>query len=95
MIVVIFKATLRELDESYGPTAARMRHLALEEFGCVEFVSVCEGGTEISLSYWNDEAQIQAWRAHPEHRAAQEMGQSRWYASYTVEVARIERSYSR
>jgi heme-degrading monooxygenase HmoA len=47
------------------------------------------------LSYWPDEASIRAWRAHPEHRLAQQAGQDRWYASYTVQVATIAREYQR
>jgi len=70
-----------------------MRELALQEFGCLAFHALTEGHEEVALSYWSDEQHIQAWRAHPEHREAQKLGQSEWYESYSVEVARIERSY--
>lgn len=93
MHVVIFQAVVKELDEEYSRTAARMRDLAIGSFGCVRFESVQEGDREITLSYWNSEADIVAWRGHPEHRQAQEQGKERWYASYQVEVAKVERSY--
>lgn len=93
MLVVIFRARVRHLDEEYGTTAHRMRKLALEEFGCLAFHAVTEGEEEIALSYWPDEASILAWRKHPEHLEAQRMGRERWYAGYSVQVAQVGRDY--
>jgi len=93
MLVVIFRARIKKIDERYSKTASRMRELALQEFGCLAFYALMEGHEEVALSYWPDEQHVQAWRAHPEHRKAQKLGQSEWYESYSVEVARIERSY--
>ncbi len=93
MYVVIFRATARALDAEYARTAARVRELALREHGCLEFVSVSEGDREIALSYWPDEERIRAWKQHADHAMAQELGQERWYSSYRVDVARVERSY--
>ncbi len=94
MYVVIFRARIRTFDAEYAQTAARMRELALSQFGCLEFHAVSEGDSEVALSYWPDEASIRAWRAHPEHRLAQQAGRERWYASYTVQVATITREYA-
>jgi heme-degrading monooxygenase HmoA len=91
--VVIFRATVKQFDQEYAETAARMRELALTEFGCVEFKAATEGQEEIALSYWPDEQSIRAWHAHPEHRAAQALGREKWYSSYSVEVAEIGRAY--
>jgi len=91
--VVIFRATVKEFDAQYTKTAARMRELALTEFGCLEFNAVTEGQDEIALSYWPDEQSISAWRAHPEHQAAQMLGRERWYSAYSVDVAEIGRAY--
>ncbi len=93
MFVVIFRAKVRAIDEEYSRVASRLRELALGRFGCVEFVSASEGGSEIALSYWPDEASIRAWKSHAEHVLAQELGRERWYESYVVQVARIERGY--
>ncbi len=93
MFVVIFRARITAVDALYSETAARMRALALEEFGCVAFHALTEGDEEVALSYWHDEAQIAAWRAHPDHREAQRLGRERWYSSYTVEVAEVTRAY--
>jgi heme-degrading monooxygenase HmoA len=93
LLVVIFRARIKQFDEQYSKTAARMRELALQEFGCIAFHAVTEGQEEVALSYWPDEKHVQAWRSHPEHLEAQKCGQSEWYESYSVEVARVERSY--
>ena len=94
MYVVIFKARARNLDDEYLQTAARLRQLALEQFNCIAFEAVTEGHAEIALSYWHSEADIRAWKQHADHLAAQQAGRQRWYASYSVEVARVERRYT-
>ncbi|WP_018623792.1 antibiotic biosynthesis monooxygenase family protein [Kangiella aquimarina] len=93
MYVVIFKAKVRQFDDEYSQMAERMRELALTEFGCLEFNAVTEGDQEIALSYWPSEEHIKAWKQHPEHLAAQQLGKERWYESYSVEIAEIMRSY--
>jgi heme-degrading monooxygenase HmoA len=94
MVVVIFRARIRQLDPEYSSMAKRLRELALTEFGCLEFHAVTEGADEVSLSYWPDEERIRAWKAHPLHREAQRKGKEFWYESYSVEIAEISRSYS-
>jgi heme-degrading monooxygenase HmoA len=94
MYVVIFRAKTRALDADYARTAARLRELALGQFGCLAFHSVTEGEDEIALSYWPSEEAINAWKAHPEHVLAQQAGRRRWYAAYSVEVAEVKRSYA-
>jgi|SRR5580692_6416387 heme-degrading monooxygenase HmoA len=93
MYVVIFRARVRAFDAEYSAMSARMRELALTQFGCLDFHTVTEGDCEVALSYWPDEAAIRAWRAHPEHVLAQQAGRERWYASYTVQIAAITREY--
>lgn len=93
MFVVIFRAKIRQLDPEYTRTATRMREIALAEFGCIEFQAFADGINEVALSYWPDEESIRAWKAHPEHVAAQRMGSDRWYESYVVQVAKVGREY--
>jgi len=93
MFVVIFRAKVRQSDAEYSQVAARMRELALGQFGCLEFTAVTEGNEEIALSYWPSEAHIRAWRAQSEHLLAQQLGRERWYESYTVQVAKVTRNY--
>lgn len=93
--VVIFRAKVRALDEEYSRLAARMRELALSQFGCLEFHAVTDGRNEVALSYWPNEEAIRAWKSHPEHLLAQRIGRERWYECYSVQVAAVTREYSK
>ncbi len=93
MFVVIFRAKVRSTDNEYTQVAARMRELALTQFGCLEFTAITEGPDEIALSYWPSEGHIRAWKTHSEHVLAQQLGRERWYESYTVQVAEVTREY--
>jgi len=95
MYAVIFKATIKQLDDEYSQTAQRMRELAIEKYGCINFVSNLEGTQEIAISYWETEAQIVAWKQDKEHLKAQQLGAKKWYLSYSVEITEIKRSYSK
>ena len=93
MYIVIFKAVVRQTDDDYRETAAKLRMVA-ESFGCTGFESTCENGHEIALSYWPDLESIRKWKQQSDHLIAQQKGKSRWYSSYTVEIAEITRAYS-
>ena len=93
MYVVIFKAEFKHQDSVYSETAARMRELAKKKYGCIEFVSVCDGENEISISYWESENQIKRWKQDEEHVKAQKKGKALWYKSYSIEVCEVVRSY--
>jgi heme-degrading monooxygenase HmoA len=94
MFVVIFRARVRQFDAEYSAMAAQMRELALTQFGCLVFNATTEGDREIAVSYWPDEASIRAWKQHAQHLAAQQLGRNRWYASYEVDIAQVQRSYA-
>ena len=51
MYAVIFKAEINKLDSRYSEMASRMRELAINKYGCTEFISVTEGTQEIEISY--------------------------------------------
>ena len=91
MFAVIFKARIAELDDQYYRTADRLKKLAFEKYGCLDFVSVTEGNEEIAISYWNTEQQIREWKMDPEHRLGQAMGRDKWYRSFSVEICEVIR----
>ncbi len=93
MYAVIFRAKVTAADETYERTAYALRDLALQSFGCLEFVAMSDGADEMAISYWPDEASIRKWKAHSEHLLAQKLGRAKWYESYTVQVAEIKREY--
>lgn len=87
---VIFTSTRTDEDEEgYTETAARMLERAAQQPGYLG-VDLAPG---ITISYWDSEEAIAAWKADEEHAAARRAGRERWYASYRLRVARIEREY--
>ena len=91
MYAVIFRATIKELDAQYSKMAERMRELAIKEYGCTEFTACTEGYNEIAISYWPSLEHIKAWHQNPEHKIAQELGRTKWYDSYQVQVTEVLR----
>ena len=47
MYAVIFKATIARLDDEYSDMAERLRDLAINKYGCMDFTSVTDGDQEI------------------------------------------------
>jgi len=94
MYAVIFRAKINRLDSRYSEMASRLRELAISKYGCTEFTSVTENGQEISISYWQDQQQIESWKQDSVHLVAQQLGKTTWYLSYKVEVVEILREYS-
>ena len=93
MYAVIFRAETNEIDNSYLTTAARMRELAIQHYGCIELTSTTEGTQEITVSYWADLEDIKQWKENPEHKIAQELGRTKWYKWYQVQIVDIVREY--
>ncbi|HXE58828.1 MAG TPA: antibiotic biosynthesis monooxygenase [Gemmatimonadales bacterium] len=90
---VIFSSQRTPGDDGYGDMAARMMELAAGQPGFLGVESARgPDGFGITVSYWASEEAIAAWRRHAEHRIAQELGRTRWYADYSVRVARVERA---
>lgn len=92
MYVVIFSATVSDLDSQYSEMAERLRDLALTDYGCLGFNAVTEGEREIAVSYWPSLDAITAWKRDVQHNAAQALGKEKWYHSYKIDVAKIERT---
>ncbi len=93
MFAVIFKAITAEQDDNYTDMVSRMRTLAFEKYGCLDFVAVTEGKQEIAISYWPTEQAILEWKADMEHAEAQRQGRQTFYQQYQVEVVEIKRQY--
>ena len=97
MIAVIFEvwpAAGRKGD--YLDIAATLREdvQAVDGFLSVErFESLTEPGKMLSLSFFRDEAAVEAWRARHRHRAAQKAGRGGVFADYRLRVAQVLRDY--
>lgn len=78
----------------YDEASARMLDLAAQQPGYLGVESARGAdGFGITVSYWESEQAIQAWRQHVEHTLARERGRRDWYRHFEVRVARVERAY--
>ncbi|MFC7433657.1 antibiotic biosynthesis monooxygenase family protein [Hydrogenophaga bisanensis] len=91
---VIFSSQRTEGDQGYAAMADRMVELARQQPGFLGVESARGAdGFGITVSYWATEADIAAWKQQTEHLMAQTLGRERWYAHYSLRVARVERAY--
>lgn len=91
---VIFSSIRNGADEEgYAEASARMLALARQQPGFLG-VESARGDDRfgITVSYWESEAAIRAWRAHAEHAEARRQGRRDWYAHFEFRVARVERA---
>lgn len=98
MIAVIFEvAPAGERQRAgYLDIAAGLRPLLeqIDGFISVErFQSLADPGRILSLSFFRDEAAIDAWRNLPCHRAAQQAGRGGLFADYRLRIAHVMRDY--
>lgn len=92
--VVIFTSLRTEVDAGYAEAAQRMLELAAQQPGFLGVESARSDGLGITLSYWQSEEAIRAWREHAEHSVVREQGRADWYAAFVTRVAKVERAYS-
>jgi heme-degrading monooxygenase HmoA len=79
-------------DQGYGLMAQRMAELAAQQPGYLGVESARgTDGLGITVSYWKDLESIAAWKANGQHRVAQDTGKSRWYADFSLRIAKVER----
>lgn len=91
---VIFTSRRSGADPEYDATAARMIELARDQPGFLGIESARnEGGLGVTVSYWESEESIRAWKSNSEHQVAQERGKTEWYAAYRLRVAKVTREY--
>jgi heme-degrading monooxygenase HmoA len=91
-VAVIFASQRTPEDKGYGRMAERMVELASRQPGFLGVESARDPeGFGITVSYWQDEASVEAWKADVEHRAAQRLGKETWYRAFRLRVAKVER----
>ncbi len=94
---VIFASTSSDDTTGYAEAAMHMVELAAEQPGFLGVESASDRGVDgigITVSYWESEDAIAAWKAVAEHVDARNEGRARWYDGYELRVARVERAYN-
>lgn len=89
---VIFTSVRTETTEGYGEMAELMVELASGQPG---FLGVESARNEvgITVSYWESLESIKNWKAHADHRVAQQYGREKWYSAYKTRICLVERDY--
>lgn len=90
---VIFTSTRSADTIGYAEMADRMEALAATQPGYLGIESTSDGSTGITVSYWVSAEDARAWKRNAEHLNAQRIGQERWYESYSLRIATVERAY--
>ncbi len=97
MIAVIFEVWPKaEHEQDYLDLAAGLRPIleTIDGFISIErFESLTEKGKLLSLSFFRDEAAIEAWRNVSEHRRSQAKGRARIFEDYRIRIAGVVRDY--
>lgn len=88
-IITVFRSRLNQrINDEYAVVARRMHDLATRMPGYVEHKSfLADDGERVTIVTFADQQSHDAWRNHPEHRAAQAQGRERFYSEYSLTVA--------
>ena len=97
MIAVIFEVWPADgRRQTYLDIAARLKPELerIDGFISIErFQSLADNTKLLSLSFWRDEAAVQAWRNVEHHRQAQAAGRGGVLRDYRLRVAAVVRDY--
>jgi heme-degrading monooxygenase HmoA len=97
MIAVIFEVWPKpEYKQDYLDLAAGLRPIleTIDGFISIErFESLTDKGKILSLSFFRDEAAIEAWRNVSEHRRSQAKGRAQIFDNYRIRIAGVVRDY--
>jgi heme-degrading monooxygenase HmoA len=89
---VIFTTTVTDDLEGYMETALRMEELAKEQKGYLGIESA-RNEIGITVSYWQTQDDIIAWKNNVEHTEVRNIGREKWYQQYQLRICKVEREY--
>jgi heme-degrading monooxygenase HmoA len=96
MVVTVFRSRLRPDADLAAVEAAgaRMYELGTAMPGFVGYKDfVAEDGETLTLVEFETEAQLLAWRNHPEHLEVQARARAEFFSEYAITVSEPRRSY--
>ncbi|MFF2147619.1 antibiotic biosynthesis monooxygenase family protein [Kitasatospora sp. NPDC058190] len=102
--MAVFTTVRTQEQSGYGETNARLEELVKDVPGYLGMdYAQSPGGLAITVAYFRDADALTQWRCDAdaltqwrcdaEHRTAQKRGRAEWYRSYTLHVAKVERSH--
>jgi heme-degrading monooxygenase HmoA len=93
MVIAVFRSKLRpDIEEEFIELGDRMLELAEKMPGFISYtVYKTLEGDRCSFIEFETREQIEAWRDHPEHLAAQKRDRERYYKKYSLFVREPER----
>lgn len=90
---VIFSAARSADGEGYEEASAEMRARAAAMPGFLGIESKTDSSGGVTVSYWRDLDDVKRWREDLRHRRAQRLGREKWYETFEIRVAKVERAY--
>lgn len=97
MIAIIFEVWPAEgRREEYLERAAALKESLIDHPGFISverFESLTTPGKMLSVSFFEDEASVQAWRNRAGHRRQQAAGRGGVFSDYRLRVAEVMRDY--
>lgn len=95
MTAVIFEVTPAQGQKrAYLDHAAKLRPLLENIPGFISvtrFQDLADAGSLLSLSFFEDEDAVTAWRNSKAHRDSQSAGRSEVFADYRIRIATVSR----
>jgi len=91
--VIFANQRTAEDPAGYDAMAERMFELAQRQPGYLGVDTARDAeGFGITVSYWRDLEAIENWRINSDHLEAQRLGREKWYETFSLRVARVERA---
>jgi len=98
MYAVIFEVEInKNRQDEYLAIAAKLKEqlVTMDGFISIErFTSLVNEGKLLSLSFWESQKDIIAWKKNIDHMNAQEKGRESIFKDYRIRIANVERDYT-
>ena len=95
MYSVIFLSRRSDDASGYDQMAQAMVELGRQQPGFIRIESFSNpDGLHCTISWWDSEEAIAAWKANAKHAIAQKIGQERWYDWFETQVAEVKRVHT-
>ena len=96
MVVVIFRSRLKPgVDKEVEELGGRMHALGSAMPGFISYREYASAdGESVAIVEFESPETLSAWREHPEHRQAQEMGRNKFFSEFRITVCEPVRDYS-